>query len=173
MQRLKPFVMLILASLVASAARPLTHENVDPSLRTPLDYTEAELLNKTCTPRDSYTNLTFDNAHLVLSNLGGQGGRCVDTCYTDPVRCFTWNEFCDEQQPTANAPDAGGVMGNMHILFRDVGTVNGQSIWLRITNESEYRAWNPRHNGVKRQDGKRKPRRAHKPRTIYYFILTI
>ena len=62
MQRLKPFVMLILASLVASAAshaRQLTHENVDPSLRTPLDYTEAELLNKTCTPRDSYTNLTF------------------------------------------------------------------------------------------------------------------
>ena len=78
--------MLILASLVASAAAPtgrrLTHENVEPSLRTPLDYTEAELLNKTCTPRDSYTNLTFDNAHLVLSNLGGQGGRCVDTCYT-------------------------------------------------------------------------------------------
>lgn len=24
-------------------------------------------------------------------------------------------------------------------------------IWMRVTNETEYRAWNPRHNGVKRQ----------------------
>ena len=71
MQRLKPFVMLILASLVASAAAPtgrrLTHENVEPSLRTPLDYTEAELLNKTCTPRDSYTNLSRAGAESPTS----------------------------------------------------------------------------------------------------------
>ena len=29
-----------------------------------------------CTPPDSFTDIQFDNAQLVRSNLGGQGGRC-------------------------------------------------------------------------------------------------
>ena len=42
------------------------------------------------------------------------------------------------------------------VLFRHVGIYGAWSdgterdIWLRITNVSAYRAWNPRHNGVKR-----------------------
>ena len=39
----------------------------------------------------------------------------------------------------------------MHILIRNIGSTNdGQQINLRITNESEYRAWNSRTNGVKK-----------------------
>ena len=49
--------------------------------------------------------------------------------------------------------DSGGTRGNTHVLFRNMGfAINGAEIWMRITNETEYRAWNPRHNGVKRQE---------------------
>ena len=46
--------------------------------------------------------------------------------------------------------------GNMVVLIRDIGTLTttdgtDYEISLRITNMTEYRAWNPRHNGVKRQ----------------------
>lgn len=39
------------------------------------------------------------------------------------------------------------------MLFRGVGNTldTNQEIWMRVTNESTYRAWNPRHNGVKRR----------------------
>jgi hypothetical protein len=35
-----------------------------------------------CVPRDSFIPLSFDDARLVRSNLGGQGGRC-----SQPARC--------------------------------------------------------------------------------------
>ena len=41
----------------------------------------------------------------------------------------------------------------IRLVSSQVDPVTKQStvIWLRITNESEYRGWNTRHNGVKRQ----------------------
>jgi hypothetical protein len=110
-----------------------------------------------CLPRAAFSYLTFDGAALVASNLGGQGGRCIDTCYSDGQsrQCFGWRALCHEQQPNTSVADTGELMGNTHILFRRLGTTEsgvdrGREVWLRITNESEYRAWNPRHNGVKR-----------------------
>ena len=32
-----------------------------------------------CTPEDSFVHIDFNNAELVRSNLGGQGGRCSST----------------------------------------------------------------------------------------------
>ena len=44
----------------------------------------------------------------------------------------------------------------MHVLIKGVGVDKTQGrwdpIWLRITNETEYRGWNVRLNGVKRVD---------------------
>ena len=39
------------------------------------------------------------------------------------------------------------------LLIRGVGTTldTNQEIWMRVTNQSVYRAWNSRHNGVKRR----------------------
>ena len=146
------------------ARRRLNHQNVPVGQRTPQDYTLAELNALDCVPRDSYTNLTFEAATLVLSNLGGQGGRCVDTCY-DNGQCFAWSDLCEEEQPSTHVADSGGLMGNMHVLFRGIGFAERPGgthaeIWLRIVNETEYRAWNPRHNGVKRVTGTRRSARA-------------
>jgi hypothetical protein len=122
-------------------ARPSLRRNVAPSARSPLDYNISELKSLDCLPRDSYTNFTFDGATLVLSNLGGQRGRCENTCYGDG-QCVTWSDLCVEQQPTTNVPDANGLFGNMHILFRGMGVMDagqdlGREIWLRVTNETE------------------------------------
>ena len=32
-----------------------------------------------CTPSESFVKIGFDDAHLIRSNLGGQGGRCTST----------------------------------------------------------------------------------------------
>jgi hypothetical protein len=84
-----------------------------------------------CTPRDSFVHVGFDMAKLVRSNLGGQGGRC------------TTAGFCVEQL-TASTPQ--------EILFETVGVARtGEPIDMRVTNTSEYRAWNIKLNGIKSQ----------------------
>ena len=40
-------------------------------MRVPRDWTRAELATLTCLPRSAVTYLSFDNASLVQSNLGG------------------------------------------------------------------------------------------------------
>jgi hypothetical protein len=103
-----------------------------------------------CTPIDAFTSLNFATAHVVRSNLGGAGGRCVDTTYSDG-RSVYWYELCDERQPSVNVPETPSGLGNMHVLIRGLGsTPAGEPISLLVRNESEYRPWNSRHNGVKR-----------------------
>ena len=84
-----------------------------------------------CQPADSFTTISFAGATLVRSNIGGQGGRCVTP------------GLCAENE-TASTPH--------EIFIRDVGQFMGQSIGLRITNETEYRAWRETINGVKREE---------------------
>lgn len=80
------------------------------------------------------------------------GGRCVDITYNDGT-FVPWSERCDEKQPTTNTAD------NMHVLYKGVGVVKNydtsaeQVLWLRVTNQSEYRGWNVQQNGVKRGSG--------------------
>ena len=96
-----------------------------------------------CTPTRAHTWIEFDGAELVRSNLGGQGGRC-DT--NSPVYDgeFASASQCVDGARTPSTPP--------EVYIRNVGTApSGARIDLRITNESEYRAWNPNHNGIKRQ----------------------
>ena len=44
------------------------------------------------------TNLTFDNAILVQSNLGAQGGRCVTETFRDGWTS-NWEDLCRNPQP--------------------------------------------------------------------------
>ena len=104
--------------------------------------TAAELISSACTPQEAFTFLGFDSAFLVRSNLGGQGGRCVDQTYSvnDSV---TWQEVCDEPESPSMPHE---------IYIRGLGTTpEGSKIDLRITNESEYRAWREAINGIKAQ----------------------
>ena len=136
-------------------------------------WTTEEITNVSCVPALSFTPINFKNATMIQSNLGGQGGRCVDTYYTEcPIsqpQCSTqgvsvpWSDLCEEAQPgtppnpVGSRPDTPAQMdGNMAVFIRDIGKYTTEQgvdhdISLRITNMSEYRAWNPRHNGVKRQ----------------------
>ena len=85
-------------------------------------------------PRDSFTPIGFDIAKLIRSNLGGKGGRCVTP------------GLCEELQ-TESTP--------REILYQTVGFTRPplayEAIDLRVTNETEYRAWRIRLNGIKRQ----------------------
>jgi hypothetical protein len=107
-------------------------------------------------PIDSFTPIYFDYAQMISSNLGGQGGRCVDTYYVDQQLSVPWSDLCERQQPTVNVPDSSPTArdGNMDLVVRNVGQLaaNGglTEISLRITNVTEYYGWNTRHNGVKR-----------------------
>ena len=56
--------------------------------------------SRPCTPREAFTHLQFDNANLVRSNLGGQGGRCIDQDFGDGTS-VTWQDASDEQQSPA------------------------------------------------------------------------
>ena len=81
-----------------------------------------------CVPRESFIPLAFPTARLVRSNLGGAGGRC--TSYDE----------CDELQ-TASTPH--------EIYFSNVAEDDaGVQVDLRITNESEYRAWTASNGGA-------------------------
>jgi hypothetical protein len=73
--------------------------------------------------RDTLVRITFDNATLVRSNLGGQGG-------------------------PGTAPSAV----DQHIHYRNVGTMpDGSTIDLRVTNLTEYAAYNPSINSISRK----------------------
>lgn len=78
-----------------------------------------------------YEELSFDNASLVRSNLGGHGGRCA------------LESQCEEAQTAETPPE---------IYIRNVGSVRTTArlgvIDLRITNESEYRPWRSELNGL-------------------------
>ena len=86
---------------------------------------------------------------MVRSNLGGQGGRCRDASYADGTSA-TWQSMCEER---CDLP-AGVCASPAEVYIADIGTGPGDvCIDLRITNESEYRAWRTGHNGVKHVDG--------------------
>lgn len=81
-----------------------------------------------CVPRGSFTPLELTAAHLVRSNLGGQGGECVSA------------GICDEITNSGTPHE---------VYFRNVATSpTGARVDLRITNASEYRASRPENNGL-------------------------
>ena len=90
-----------------------------------------------CVDRDSFVSLSFHDATVVHSNLGGLGGQCG-------IKVFD----CDENEVTDATPH--------EMLLRGVGVnnvgpaANDEVIDLRITNTSEYRHWTPNTNGIKR-----------------------
>jgi hypothetical protein len=101
------------------------------------NWTTDELLRTQCTPPGSFTPLIFDGAHTVRSNLGGEGGRCVNTTYVHGPS-YAWTAFCDEEQPAMNVPETADNLGNMHVMVRNLGfTSEGEEIRLLIRNESE------------------------------------
>ena len=85
-----------------------------------------------CTTRSSFTDIDFAAATLVRSNLGGLGGRC-----TVAGACA---ELLADDTPH-------------EIFYRDVGRLSGEGggtpFALRVTNTTEYRAWNLEPNGIK------------------------
>lgn len=92
--------------------------------------------------------IIFDFAHLVRSNLGSQGGRCRTVAYDDGT-VVPWQSVCDEE---CDRISPGGTCASPpEVKISNVGTApSGECIDLRITNESEYRAWWTGHNGIKR-----------------------
>ena len=54
-----------------------------------------------CNLAGNHTTLSFAGAALVQSNLGGQGGRCVDVTwgsgFTEQFQ--SWRNLCTEPQP--------------------------------------------------------------------------
>ena len=85
---------------------------------------------------DFYTPFSFDNAILQRSNLGGLGGRCTEA------------SLCTEMQSVTQVNDLREVR---FALVANSKTLDEQGnaipIDLRVTNETEYRAWNIRLNG--------------------------
>ena len=81
-----------------------------------------------CVPQESFVPISFTGSTVKHSNLGGQGGNCNIA------------GECDET-PSATTPH--------EIYIRNVMNVNGVSVDLRITNESEYKASRPENNGLK------------------------
>jgi hypothetical protein len=85
-----------------------------------------------CIDEKSFTPIKFDLSTLRTSNLGGMGGRCD----TAPDQCdFPRN---------ASTP--------REVYVSNVGKTRfGSQIDIRVTNETEYRAWRVGPNGLKRQ----------------------
>lgn len=103
-----------------------------------------------CVPRDSFVKIGMSVATTVRSNLGGQGGRCHLGVIPDGCEI-----------PVASDPPAAGSSPH-EIYLRDIGrndihpqyqphfnAAAGQFVDMRITNLTEYYAWNTRWNGVK------------------------
>ena len=110
-------------------------------------YTGAQLTatGLACIPADAFTAISFDHTRMVRSNLGGQGGRCRDTTYSDGTS-VAWSDVCEERC------DALVCTSPPEIYLGNVGVdPSGFCIDLRITNETEYRANNANVNGVKRE----------------------
>lgn len=90
-----------------------------------LDYPE-------CQPPNTFTQLTFANARLARSNLGGLGGRCD----AKPELCTHGS--------TTSMPHEIYIEGIASIK-EDGGEGHSErnvQVDLRITNMSEYRGWN-------------------------------
>ena len=109
------------ASVTSSAHGPPTGRDWNLS-------SASDLINSACTPQEAFTALSFATARLVRSNLGGQGGRCVNMTY-DVNESYTWDLMCDEEQSPSTPHE---------ILMRGLGTTpDNNRIDLRITNESD------------------------------------
>ena len=91
-----------------------------------------------CVGKDSFTPLSFDEATLVRSNLGGMGGRCWLDIGNSTGLC------ADDTAPTATSP--------RELYFSTLGAdrITGDKIDLRIKNLTEYRWWSKKWNGIKR-----------------------
>lgn len=86
--------------------------------------------SRPCVERGSFSAIDFSTALLARSNLGGQGGRC-DAVETAAGMCLAIGR-------DSNTPH--------ELYFSGVGR---DGLDLRITNESEYRAWRSVRNGIK------------------------
>ena len=87
--------------------------------------------------RPTFTDITFKQAQLARSNLGGLGGRC------DPGSSDGGSLLCTDGATTSATAH--------EVYISNVGkSADGALLDLRITNESEYRAWNVAINGIKR-----------------------
>ena len=85
---------------------------------------------------DFYTPFSFDNAVLTRSNLGGLGGRCTEA------------SLCTEMESVTQANDLREVRFSLVANSKTLDEQgNAIPIDLRVTNETEYRAWNIRLNG--------------------------
>lgn len=94
-----------------------------------------------CQPRDTFTLITLVDAILVRSNLGGVGGRCNANQRERPLNGSSpGGHWCSEGETTNSTPH--------ELYLARVGfTPTQEQIDLRITNVSEYRAWNANVNG--------------------------
>ena len=116
---------LLLFVAVALAAHPSSSRCIERESFVYLDFASA-------TRDDGLSDPSSCDGILEHSNLGGLGGRCT----------MIGQEGLCRSAPNASTPH--------EILMRSVGTLGrGESIDLRITNESEYRGYNPEINGIK------------------------
>ena len=89
-----PLLLLAVSGLGAALESAWYSDTPADELR-PSDISTDELEDMGCLPRWSFTNISFDNARLVLSNLGGQGGRCIDSSWIEDdgtPMSTTWDE---------------------------------------------------------------------------------
>ena len=119
-----------------------------------------------CTPPDSFVKIEFKNSVTVRSNLGGQGGRCHETGTNTAGRLMGCDEqatrdpYCETLNDKNKKRCHAYVETNIpqEIYIREVGynlmagVATGEVIDLRITNLTEYHAWDTQWNGVKRVD---------------------
>lgn len=112
-------------------------------------YPPFDLFPSGCVPErgssgEPITLISFSNSQLYRSNLGGQGGVCDVEGYED--RCLV------NTAPRAGTLDTGPEVQDIYI--ENVGVTDyGEQIDLKITNETEYRAWNPTVNGLASRAG--------------------
>ena len=115
-----------------------------PPPPSPSEPSPSASLNLACTPRESFTPMSFDRAVLVRSNLGGLGGRCAT--YDDAAGAPVATGLCLENVvPDENTPQ------NIYYQYLGVDPATGDPIDMQVDNETEYRAWNVNWNGIKQQ----------------------
>ena len=61
-----------------------------------------------CGTAGGFTNLDFSATELIVSNIGGQGGRCESVTWDDGSSAY-WADLCLEPTPGITHTDAGGV----------------------------------------------------------------
>ena len=124
-----------------------------------------DLLSEGCEPPGSFVHIKFDEAKVVHSNLGGIGGQCDEAYWSTPEEKELYR--CTGPQISASTPHEIyitniGKNNELEPLYKndDDGvpyqqTNIGAVIDLRITNLTEYRAWEAgglKWNGLKRAD---------------------